>query len=919
MNGSAGARRRLPGPLRRLRTFAGQLGLLAVLGLVAALLVTGAPRLANRYADQGLGQDVGALPYQVRDLLFGGGLTRGKPPLDPAVAEATLDPIRQRLQAPLPDLVNRQWFVGQIGPKDVAVSGDKQTMSGSCRPNLPLRYQPGLERVSTVVEGHWPANRGATTVEVAVSRAAADATDLRVGDQFSLVGQGFSRGSVPVRVVGIYQAADPAAPDWDGAGLVPIPCPDPTAGGTWQAPLLTDLPGLTTATLDLPADYTWRYRVDERRLTTAGIPDLMAAIGQARRPTADDAPRLATGLDTALSTFDGQLRSVQALLAVVQAGILTTVLGLVVLAARLAVERRREELTLLRARGGAIWTIGGRTLAEAVLVMPVAVLVGWAVGGLLPGRPSGLELPLLVALLVGTTLAVPLLAMSSQRGMRFLGQRRDLVRHRPTVRRLTAEALVLLLAVLGVVLLRRRGLSQSSGVDPYLASVPVLLAVAAALVALRLVPGPLRLLGRLAARARTVVPFVGLARAGRAAPVTVFPAAILVVAIAIGVFTSVVTSTIGEARDQVSNQEVGGDARIVSNAFTAEQTAERLAALPGVTAVSAVGTESGQPLRVRNPDGTGGRPLGQAQILVVDGPALARVLGHSGIDAELPAAFTRPGRIDGPVPAVVSPDIAEDFRREEVTTGVTDVQGRRYGFTVDAVRSTFPGLPVDARRFVVLPWQALPVPDFQPIRPSEFLVAGTGVSTTALREAVEAGQREYLSRLLGEPADEVRTLPVTVTTWQEHRRTLEGSGVNRLLSFTFTAGVAGALALALLAVGFAVLAEAPARGRVLSRLRTMGLSGRQGRGLLVYELVPLVGVAVLAGGLVGVLLPRLLGPALGLSGFTGGLPARVHVDPLLVVGVLLLVVVALVTALGIESLVNRRMRLGKVLRLGEEN
>ncbi|MEE6258247.1 FtsX-like permease family protein [Plantactinospora sonchi] len=917
MNGSAGARPRLPGPLRRLRVFAGHLGLLAALGLVAAFLVAGAPRLANQYADDGLGQDVSGLPYQVRDLLFSPSDRRAEP-LRPTEAADQLDPIREGLAAPLSGLVERQWFAGQVGPKDLAVSGDTPVLSGSCRPSLSLRGQPGLERLVTMVEGHWPASQG-SAVEVAVSREAADAIGLRVGERITLTGQGFVVASVPVRLVGIYQPVDPTAPDWDGVTFAPIPCPDPTAGMTWQAPLLTDLPGLSAAAAKLPTDYVWRYRIDAQRLTTAEIPTLLTAVGQARRPMSDVAPRLVTGLDSALLTFDSQLRAVQALLAVVQAGILATVLGLIVLAARLAVERRREELTLIRARGGAVSTIGGRTLCEAVLVLPLAVLVGWALGSRVPGRPSGVELPLLVALGVGTTLAVPVLAMLGQRGVNYLGQRRDLVRHRPTVRRITGEALVLLLAVLGVVLLRRRGLSQSSGVDPYLASVPVLLAVAAALIALRLVPWPLRLLGRLAARARTVVPFIGLARAGRAAPVTVFPAAILVVAIATGVFTSVVTSTIAEARDQVSNQEVGADARVVSNTYTVDETPGRLAALPGVTAVSAVAVESGQPLRARNPDGTGGRPLGQAQILVMDGPSLARVLERSGIDTKLPAAFTRPGRIDGPVPAVVSPDVAEDLAHDEVSEVITDVQGRRYAFTVDTVTKSFPGLPVDARRFVILPWQALPVPDFQPVRASQFLVAGDGVPAAALGETVEAGQREYLAGLFGQPEDKVTTFPVTVTTWQEHRRTLERSGVNRLLSFTFGTGVAGAVALALLAVGFAVLAEAPARGRVLSRLRTMGLSGREGRGLLVYELVPLVAVAVLAGGLVGVLLPRLLGPALGLAGFTGGLPARVHVDPLLVVGVLLLVVAALVTALGIESLVNRRMRLGKVLRLGEEN
>jgi putative ABC transport system permease protein len=41
-------------------------------------------------------------------------------------------------------------------------------------------------------------------------------------------------------------------------------------------------------------------------------------------------------------------------------------------------------------------------------------------------------------------------------------------------------------------------------------------------------------------------------------------------------------------------------------------------------------------------------------------------------------------------------------------------------------------------------------------------------------------------------------------------------------------------------------------------------------------------------------------------------------DPLLVAGLLGLVAVAVATATGFESLVNRRMRLGEVLRLGDE-
>ncbi|MBE1485881.1 ABC transporter permease [Plantactinospora soyae] len=908
---------RLPGPVRRARVFAGYLGLLGLLGLVAALLVTGAPRLANEFADDGLRHDAAALPYQVRDLSYVVRPDSLDNP-DAATGAAALDPYRKKLPAPLPTLIDQQWFAAQVGPEAVSVSGDKRPLNGSCRPVLSLRTQPGAEREARMVQGRWPASKG-DTVEAAISSEASSVIGLPVDTVFRMLGTtgaADSRGWVTVRIVGVYEPVDPTAPTWDAIRLGEAVCPNPDDGLTDKTSLLTDVAGLNTAGAQVGAlTFEWRYRVGTEQLTSSTIAPLMTAIAATRRTPPEAGLVLTTGLDSSLARFDAQLRAVQALLAVVQAGILATLLGLVTLAAGLAVERRREEFTLLRARGATISEIGARSLREAIVVLPVAVLAGWLLGTLLPGRPAGAE-PLGVALVVvGTTLAIPLLAMVRQRRTTFISQRRDLVRHRSSIRRLTAELLLLLLAVLGVVLLQRRGLSQTSGVDPYLVSVPVLLAVGAALIALRLVPWPLRQIGRLAARARAAVPFIGLARAGRGAPVTVGPLAVLVIAIATGVFTSVVTSTIAETRDRVSDQEVAADARVTSS-YTSVATTERIAGLPGVTSVSPLAVGVGEPLLSRTPTGIGGRNLGQAQIVVVDGPTFARVLAESGVEYTLPAALTRSGRIDGPVPAVVSPEVAEAVGTE----AVTEVQGRRYQFTVGTVAARFPGLDVNARRFVVLPWQALPIPDFQPIAPNQFLVAGKNLPLDALRDTATAGAREYVAKILGKPADSVRPQsPTVVTTWQAHRQALEQSGVNRLLSFTFSTGVAGATTLALLAVGFAVLAEAPGRGRMLSRLRTMGLSGGQGRGLLVYELVPLLGVAVVAGGLVGVALPRLLGPALGLSGFTGGIPAQTHLDPYLILGVPVLVLVALAAALGIENVINRRMRLGEVLRLGEES
>lgn len=116
-----------------------------------------------------------------------------------------------------------------------------------------------------------------------------------------------------------------------------------------------------------------------------------------------------------------------------------------------------------------------------------------------------------------------------------------------------------------------------------------------------------------------------------------------------------------------------------------------------------------------------------------------------------------------------------------------------------------------------------------------------------------------------------------------------------------------------------MLAGARARGQVLSRLRTLGLSRRQWRALLLVELTPLVAVALLTGAVTGALLPLLLTPVLGLTAFTGGTPVRVAFSPGLVGAVLVVGAVALALAVTVETLNNRRLRLGEVLRLGEES
>lgn len=899
---------RLGGPLRRLAAFAGHAALLAGLGLVAAVLVTAAPRLSNDYADRSLRADIATLPHLARDVSI---LANPNPedPFAPTDGVGRLEQFRVGLPEPLPGLVDEAWHSGAVGPEDVVASGDFPPMNGGARKLLGLRAQTGLEEAARLTAGRFP-RPAQDAIEIAVSSPVAEALSLRIGARLVITGP---LGGEPVDAVvtGVFEPLDASDPVWDDMPyalepLLPLLDSDP-----YIAVAIADWTGVAAAADTAgPPTYTWRYRIDERRLDTSLIEPVTAAVGRAERTEWVSGSRVQTSLDTALVRFSETLRSARALLAVVQAGLVASLLGLIPLAARLGVERRREELAVLRARGAAVATIGRRTLAESVVLQPAAVLLGWMIGTLVPGRRGGSDWLVLVVALVTTTV-VPVLAMGSQRRLAFVRHRMDLVRQRPSPRRLTVEFAVVLVAAMGVALLRRRGLSQGTEVDPYLSAVPVLLATAAALVALRILPWPLRLLDRLAARARGALLFLGLARAGRGAPVTVGPLAVLVIAVSTGVFSGVVTTAVDDARDRSSDVSIPADAWLTGYAF-APTTGDRLAQVPGVEAVAPVWLESNR--RVLSGTGPTARVLGQARIMVVDMPSFARVVEASRVRADLPAALLAARKGQGSVPAVVSPELAETIGRG----AVADVQNRLYDFSVAAVSPTFPGMDLGTQRFVVLPWQAIPEYEHAPVIPNRYLLAGDDFDPAAVRRIADDGQRERLASVLGRTVDRVQ-VPAAVQTWQAHRHGLERTGANEVLTLTFAVGTIGGTILAVLAVGFAVLADARTRGRVRSRLRTMGLSGGQGRRLLVYELVPLVVVAAGLGGVVGGALPRLLGPTLGLSTFTSGVGAEIHLDPLVVGGVLALAGFGLVVALMVESVANRRMRLGEVLRLGEEN
>ncbi|SCL47802.1 ABC transporter permease [Micromonospora peucetia] len=895
---------------RRVRAYGGQFLLLAALTLVATLVISGVPRLVNGHAQQGLEAHLATVAPQQRDVTYSSGSLAATDNGTSLLAAHQNELVT--LEAGMPPVVRRmveqRWFsgetaVGRVRGPDLAAK--------NLLVDLGLRSVTGIEEAGTLVEGRWPADAPkGQPVQVTLAADVAGKLNLRVGSRLTLTPPGPATPDAPlpvqVTVVGLFQPRDGADGFWDGLPpLLRIGEPEGD-GEPFIAVGVVDGTALNRqAVAGWPLTFSWRYRLGADGIDVRELDQVIDGLQQMTRETAGR--NVVQGLDIPLRAFSAEVASARTVLGVIAAGVLATLTGLVVLAAGLLARRRRAEFTLLRARGGAATASAGRSLAEALLVVPPAAALGWLIGNLAPGV-SGQTGWFAVAATVLVVSVLPVATLAASTGA---AGRRDLVRVRPSARRLTVEAGLLLLAGLAVVLLRRRGLTPGE-VDPLLVSVPVLLAVAAAVVAMRVYPWPLRLVSRLAARARGSVAFLGTARAGRS--VVAVPLVVVVLAIATAAFCAVTAAGIEASRDRAASRVVPGDALIQGDRIAADTGAE-LERLPGVRAATPVLYEAGQRL-AKDAIGTDTR-LGGVTVLLVDGPALARMVREADVDVAVPAALRTPVGDAGPLPAVVSPAVAAELADAGLDgSAFVPVQGQRYEFRVAERVENFPLLRADSSRFVILPWQSLPRRDYAAV-PTGFLVVGDKLDAEALRGVGDAGQSRFQTG--GTVVARERPRGVEVLTFADTRRQLGEGGANGVLAFGFVAGAAGGTALGLLAIAFTVLAGARERGQVLSRLRTLGLSRRQWRGLLVVELAPLVGVSVVTGALVGTALPLLLTPVLGLSAFTDGVEVRVAFEPGLAAGVVALGAVALGFAVAVEALNNRRMRLGEVLRLGEES
>ncbi|MFB8018716.1 ABC transporter permease [Streptomyces rubiginosohelvolus] len=874
----------------RLRTAPGAAAALAVLVLVTAFLAAAFPRAVDAYETKGLRHDIrladaGRSAVEVsrpqpglelpREQREAGVRTPELKRIGGALGKALPDPLRA-------DMSSVAYGVRTLKP--VLATEPWLPRPDTVPPQLSYTAQTGLKEHARLVKGAWPTTPDAVTassraVRGAVTEETAAALNMKVGSTLRLptaVG-----GPLTVTVTGIVAPRDPGGSYWSADPLVRTPSliPDPASPfpqNYWTGTVLLaeDAGPALLATATEPSLF-WRFPPDASALTgpdgarlTAVVNSLESGPGLLKvRAIAGDTAEVLTGLGHIVQANARMRDAISPVIAVAALGIGSVAAVVLVMTGALIAARRKAELALMRSRGGSLRGIGGRLLAEtAVTVVPASALgLLLAVLAVGEGRwwPAALA-----ATGVGLLVCVALPLRTTLQHIRptLHGAREDMVSARPSRRRTVAELTLLVLAVGAVTALRRRGTS-GGGTDLLVSGAPVLVALIAALVLVRLYPLPLRLAARPMARLRGAIGFLSLARAGRSSAGGALPLLALLLALATAAFGGSVIAGIGDARDDAALTAVGADARVSGKSERAtlpDELVRTVRDLDGVrnaaplrvefgvampeTAAGDGGVDDGGTDTGADSGGDGDAAGARATTMVGVDPAsynrLARTTGlpdfpsgllkATGASAPLPeGAKSGPERV---LPVIASPAVAARLGKEQ--HAVDTLSG---DFKVQVVGTVGRVASLASTNFLIVNSASL-----EQRAPTTLLLTGAP-DPAKLRAAADGSGEEFVVQLRSEERARYVNTPMQ-------------AGAERI----YLAAVAAGAGYALLAVLLSLLQTAPERKTLLARLRTMGLTTGQGRRLLAFEATPQALLAAGGGLLTGWATIVLLSPGIDL-------------------------------------------------------
>ncbi len=926
-------------PSRCWRLLAGEAGpgpalALAVIALLSAFVATAGPREITSLQNSALRQTLASAGAFGISATADWHLTSTGPPLTAAQIQVMAGAMGGYLRPPLVSPAAQRWagltmpFLAVLNPAPRAVLGGP--------PILEVAYRSALASHARLISGSLPqaatsarpAGRRTVIVPAAVTAATAARLGLRPGSQLRLgrmPSMSASDPSLVLSVTGVLRPAGPSSSFWTGDPALAAPAVFSNGGAAiWAAGVFVgpgELAAVQTAYTGALGTISWDFPLETSGLAASQAPRMLAAMTsltsgnageaalQAAGPPLENPPTLSADGAGTLAAFLASQAAVGTTDALLLASVAAATAILLLVGAVVLAEARRTELALVRARGGSTGQVATRMLGATAGVACPALAAGIAAGVVAVPDGGNTASWALAALVAATALAAPaLLSAWEVRGGGHHGRRSpvaagrdDLVLPRRSARRLVAETTALVIIVGAVVALRVRGLAPGAGIDPYLVSAPVLIAVAAGMIAARVYPVPLRALLRFTAARRGSVAYLGIARSARSRSVPLLPALALVVAMAVIALGGMVRSAVSSGQVAASWQQVGADA-VVSAAGArpsispAAQAA--IAHVPGVRHTAAVYVITSGSAQAGNllVGPTGAVPAG---VVIADPAQYAALVAGTPWPAfparRLAPPPAGPGPRGGPVPVIASPSVAARIRAGSRQLAFASSQ---LNIRVAAIAASTPALP-GGGSFVIIPsWASSRLA--ASTTPNTMLLTGAAINVRDLQAVV--------ARAL--PGGQVVSRAAVL-------RAAAGSPAVHGSDLAFDLSVAAAFACAVAAVLLGVLLSGRDRTRLGVWLTAMGMTGSQARRLALLDALPLLLIAILGGELAGLVLGPLIGPGLDLSAFTGSsAPVAVRPDAVALitpaVGAVILIAAA---AVGQNALI--RSRSATVLRLDE--
>lgn len=522
---------------------------LALMAALACLATTGAARADFAARTRALHSMIGAVPPSATMITVDadwGQLTQSLGRDQASIAYATRR-VQEQLAAaslPLADPATASWTSLET-PERSIIAPPAAAQPGNISARIRLVYRDAYRAQGRLVSGTWPTDAEQTAdqpLEADLTPATAKRLGVGVGSVLTVQAPS-GVGTARLLVVGLVAPRDPGALFWAADQVLAAPEMESSSAdnlywaadaliGRSQAFALADprsapsrVPGLDSGAaapfidfrlwwgfpLDLaPLDADGAAPLADRLDTLSGIEDALAYDPSGAIPV-----YLSTALTPILRTFVAEQRTTLLETAMPLCGLALIAAIAGALLAYAAVDRRRAEAAVLRARGAGIRYLAGEALVESLMTALPASIAGVVLGLAIPGLTPPWLYPVVIAAAVFATLAPALVTVLIHRPRR--AARVSSPARKPgriaRQRRLIAQGALAAACIAGIDLIHSQGLTPGGSINPFAAAAPVLAASLAALVTVNALPIALRALRRRALLRRGVVALLGVARA----------------------------------------------------------------------------------------------------------------------------------------------------------------------------------------------------------------------------------------------------------------------------------------------------------------------------------------------------------------------------------------------------------------------